>query len=328
MVVTYYTFFPMRILLDNCINNTVNLIPIKQTIDMIRTNGIHKMIYNVLGNILLFMPLGFLIPLTYKKGGNLKKVILIGFLISLTVECGQYFLALRRTDIDDVITNTLGTIVGFLTYKLIKCIVQKTVLNNLIEKYQDKDNKWLILTALKPLSAIIILSIGLIFGIIYLNTYPSNLPSEKIVVQCLNYKRNSVVLTKDFDDCKFIITSNSKNGNEAVEVESFRKIFGNRFYYDGSPLLFLKNNKNGYAFSTKYKSKDSKIYYIYGKNSIASKVTITYNNKKYTEDISSFSYFVVVYPFSVDITSDVKNIVVNFFDKNGHNVTNKIYRDG
>ena len=47
-----------------------------------------------------------------------KNIILIGFVISLFIEFCQLFIS-RGTDIDDLILNTLGTIVGLLIYKLL-----------------------------------------------------------------------------------------------------------------------------------------------------------------------------------------------------------------
>ena len=52
-----------------------------------------------------------------KKQG---KVTLVGFLISLCVELIQLPFASRASDIDDVILNTLGVIIGYIIYRIIK----------------------------------------------------------------------------------------------------------------------------------------------------------------------------------------------------------------
>ncbi|NDI35782.1 VanZ family protein [Chengkuizengella sediminis] len=72
---------------------------------------------NIGGNILLFMPLGFAIPLRYKVN-KLWKVMLIGLFISFTVEVVQLFISIRSFDVDDLILNTLGTIMGLIVYRL------------------------------------------------------------------------------------------------------------------------------------------------------------------------------------------------------------------
>lgn len=108
------------------INNVfkrLNLIPFKVFIDTYKevfiNNNISYFIINFLGNIIMFIPIGFLIPLLWNV--NNKKVILFGFLISLFIETSQLFIN-RGTDIDDLILNTFGTILGLLFYKLLKKI--------------------------------------------------------------------------------------------------------------------------------------------------------------------------------------------------------------
>ena len=72
-------------------------------------------------NIIMFMPLGFLLPLIWKNFRNAKKVVLMGFLMSLAIEICQLF-NLRATDIDDLMMNTLGALVGYCCWKVFSLI--------------------------------------------------------------------------------------------------------------------------------------------------------------------------------------------------------------
>lgn len=67
-------------------------------------------------NIVLFLPLGFFLPLLYKRYRKIGRVALAGFLFSLSVELVQMF-GWGTTDINDLITNTLGTCMGYLLHK-------------------------------------------------------------------------------------------------------------------------------------------------------------------------------------------------------------------
>lgn len=69
-------------------------------------------------NIFLFVPLGFLCPLICRKCERARNTILIGFGLSLFVEISQLFTLARATDIDDLLTNVTGTIIGYLVFKL------------------------------------------------------------------------------------------------------------------------------------------------------------------------------------------------------------------
>ncbi len=66
-------------------------------------------------NILLFMPLGFMLPFLWPRFEKPWLPILAGFFLSLAVELGQLF-CYRATDIDDLIMNTLGAALGIWTY--------------------------------------------------------------------------------------------------------------------------------------------------------------------------------------------------------------------
>lgn len=62
--------------------------------------------------IIMFMPLGFLLPLLWKQYEKIGRVITVGAVFSLCIEMGQLFNR-RKTDIDDVIMNVIGTALGF-----------------------------------------------------------------------------------------------------------------------------------------------------------------------------------------------------------------------
>ena len=69
-------------------------------------------------NIIMLMPLGFLLPYIWKNFRNPIKVALTGLIFSLFIESAQ-FPTNRLVDIDDLLMNTLGTILGFFIWKMI-----------------------------------------------------------------------------------------------------------------------------------------------------------------------------------------------------------------
>ena len=79
-------------------------------------------------NIILFVPLGFFLPLLYKKYGHIGSVALVSFLLSLSIEIIQMF-GRGATDINDLITNTVGACLGFFIYQLLCKFVSKEFLS-------------------------------------------------------------------------------------------------------------------------------------------------------------------------------------------------------
>ncbi|MBD5551227.1 MAG: VanZ family protein [Lachnospiraceae bacterium] len=84
-----------------------NLIPL---IDIV--NSPLDYLRNTILNILLFIPLGFLLPAIWKKYRSLKIAALAGLSLSLFIEILQIF-TFRLTDVDDLITNTAGCVAGY-----------------------------------------------------------------------------------------------------------------------------------------------------------------------------------------------------------------------
>lgn len=60
---------------------------------------------NIIGNIFVFAPLGYFLPLLFSKCKRINTVILVGFIISFLFETCQYLLYLGSADIDDIILN-------------------------------------------------------------------------------------------------------------------------------------------------------------------------------------------------------------------------------
>lgn len=76
---------------------------------------------NSILNVLLFVPLGAALPILWNQFSQRKKTLLFGFCTSLAIELLQ-MLTFRATDVNDLITNTLGTLLGFLCTK---CLLKK-----------------------------------------------------------------------------------------------------------------------------------------------------------------------------------------------------------
>lgn len=122
--------------------HNVNLIPFQMVSDYIRDirmGGFGFTIINFLGNLAVFVPLGFF-PALLWRGANWKRSFLVGFGTSLLVECGQY-LVVRTTDIDDIILNSLGAMCGFWFYLLIRLLTPKLTVRFICTKWEVPDGR-------------------------------------------------------------------------------------------------------------------------------------------------------------------------------------------
>ena len=80
---------------------------------------------NLFGNILAFMPFGFLLPIVFKKMRNFWIVTSLSFLFSLFVETMQLMFHVGGFDVDDILLNTIGGFFGYLLFKLLYLLFKK-----------------------------------------------------------------------------------------------------------------------------------------------------------------------------------------------------------
>ncbi len=95
----------------------MNLVPFVNLLDY---ESKKDLLLNVIGNFALFIPTGIVTPILYRHLNRLKQVALTGFLISLTIEIIQLPFSVRASDVDDLILNTAGCLLGYALYCLFR----------------------------------------------------------------------------------------------------------------------------------------------------------------------------------------------------------------
>lgn len=78
-------------------------------------------------NVLLFVPFGILLPMVSRYFKNPIVTLITGCLFSGIIEIMQYVTGRGLTEVDDVITNTLGAAVGVMLYKLVFAVYRSRV---------------------------------------------------------------------------------------------------------------------------------------------------------------------------------------------------------
>lgn len=109
------------------VNRSINLIPFYSIKEYIFSNSanIKKFAFsNVVGNIAIFIPLGTYLSLLKKNKRVINNLLFI-FIVSLSIEIIQGLLGIGAADIDDIILNCLGGLIGILGYKFLLFILRK-----------------------------------------------------------------------------------------------------------------------------------------------------------------------------------------------------------
>ena len=99
--------------------------------DIYMTDYLNKI--NILGNVILFIPLPiFYRALSSKNSGKFFKSIFLSLFLSIFFEIFQFVFEIGVTDINDIILNTLGGIIGTIIYSLISLLLSKDKIKEFI----------------------------------------------------------------------------------------------------------------------------------------------------------------------------------------------------
>lgn len=213
---------------------------------------------NIILNILLFVPLGFLLPMYSDKLKKIYKAVSIGFAITLAIEIIQYITKLGIFEIDDVFNDTLGTLIGYCVFMIYNCL-------------RTKENRKYIIAYMVPMIATITA-----FGGIYIkyeNQELGNLTFE------YNYKINM----KDVEIKNEINFSNEKSEKDIY----YTKILSESETREIAKNIFEK-------LGTNISENDTDIYEntaIYYSNNRKYNVWIKYRGGTYSfTDYSKFNH--------------------------------------
>ena len=98
----------------------VNLIP------LIHLGNVYDgWVMNIIGNVLMFVPVGIVWPVCFHKLDSIAKTVLAGALLSILIEISQLLFYQRCSDVDDVLLNTAGVLIGAILFFAIRKTLRK-----------------------------------------------------------------------------------------------------------------------------------------------------------------------------------------------------------
>lgn len=132
-VFAVYAAFLLRLLLFSRApgsERSINLIPFASIAEYVssRSSGTARVAFaNVVGNILFFIPLGVYVSWLRHRAAAWLTMLTVAS-VSVAVEIIQGVFAIGASDIDDVILNCVGGIMGILTFRLLSVILRNQYL--------------------------------------------------------------------------------------------------------------------------------------------------------------------------------------------------------
>ena len=82
--------------------------------------GIEAFFLYLVGNMAAFMPCGFFLPIVSRRGRKWYKNTMICFGLSLCIETVQLVFKVGSFDVDDLLLNTVGGVIGYISYRIVQ----------------------------------------------------------------------------------------------------------------------------------------------------------------------------------------------------------------
>lgn len=94
----------------------MNFVPFRTIKSYLKYSGFKHAMINIVGNIIIFIPFGRILPEIYRRSQNLLNIFFILLFTSCVIEFIQFFIG-RSVDIDDIMLNVIGGIIGFVLWQ-------------------------------------------------------------------------------------------------------------------------------------------------------------------------------------------------------------------
>lgn len=107
------------------VSRHINLVPFHtirlfahQLVDPVFPDMVRRATINLAGNVILFVPLGYFLPVTWKSMRRFYRTVLTVATVIIMVELLQLLIQVGSCDIDDVMLNTVGAAAGYGIFRL------------------------------------------------------------------------------------------------------------------------------------------------------------------------------------------------------------------
>ena len=98
--------------------NLVLFKEVRRFIKYRETLGTSAVVINLAGNVIGFIPFGFILPIINRRTRSLLQIGLLSFQLSLAIEVAQLIFKVGSFDVDDLLLNTAGGIIGYVIFYL------------------------------------------------------------------------------------------------------------------------------------------------------------------------------------------------------------------
>lgn len=226
MVVTL-TFFPMIIIFYDWTSG-MNLIPLASIRQLLTETAPGVAFENIVGNVVLFVPFGLLLPLLFDKVRTSWAVAWRAAVVSISIELLQWVTGARATDVDDIILNTAGALVGYAFYRLLVVVVAATTPGKgTLERLVTTTQREPLTLGLMPIGVTLLFAMPVIVIPLITSTLADG-RTGILAHATAQHPGSSVLARGDFDEHTFVVVG-TRSGERGMTLVGFERVLPGRF---------------------------------------------------------------------------------------------------
>lgn len=316
------TFFPMTIIFYDW-HGRFSFAPLASIAQLVLETDRATALKNIAGNVVMFVPLGVLLPLLFQRLRSFGALVWRVALISLGIELLQLPTRVRATDVDDILLNVVGALIGYALFRLLRRVAPHSPrLSALIDRSGAGVQAEPLLAALLPLSLIILLTLGLMVPRVLSGTL-----SESAMYQEATRGLPTGSVAARAEAGGFVVLV-AKAADGSYMHASYERVLPGRYTKLGWSDVSTGAGSRYSVGVTAYNPTvgESPLIYIVGRNDAgASTIVISSKGRGTLSEGSVDRYFAVVVPPSTEPDSSYVDVVFRTAD--GRDVTDAFRHD-
>lgn len=228
LVVVYFTFFPMTIIFYDW-HTRFSLVPFASISQLIRDTPPAVAFENIVGNLLLFVPIGVLLPVLFMRLRSLVPLLWRSAAISLAIETTQMLTGARAVDIDDVILNTTGAALGFAVFSAATALLNRTPRSRgFFDRIGIATDREPLSHARIPAGLTALITVPVMIATVVSGTMSDG--SNGIVGDAMaGWPESSLVARADVAEHAFLVILHGRSDTERLRLAVYKRVLPGRF---------------------------------------------------------------------------------------------------
>ncbi len=329
LVVVSLTFFPFRIVLYDWYGSA-NLVPFASIAQLITETVPEVAIRNILGNVVLFVPFGLLLPLLFHRMQAFWPFIWRIVVISVGIEILQIFTRARSIDVDDVILNALGGAIGFGLLSILRPLLDRSDrVVRLLNRLSGESEREPLLSAAIPVLATLAIVVPLMLASINAATLSSG--DDGVGADATSiWPGSSVVASAEVNEFLFLMLHEGTFQPELLALVEYERVLPGRYTRTSWGDMPLEADSQFLwqlsAFNTA--RNELPVVALWGSNA-AGATTLRIRNVGLDQslELPAGRFFVVAIPYDIEEHQGFSDVLqdfdVSFFDDAGRDLTDE-----